>query len=290
MHSAESTAWSHRAPTPSVKVGLKAQIARGLHLAAASLRALSKDPQLLALPFLALVLTGFVWLVVALSFWGLGFPPGSPNSSFLYQEMFVAYLGSYFLSIYFMAAILGAAHARIEGRRPTISDGFRAANSALLRLLAWSLFAATIGVLLRLASLRWEQAGRIQARILGNPWPIASLFVLPTIVLEGLGPVKAFGRSRTIVRERWGSNPSGVLGTGVVFLLLFVVGLVPFLYGLLGDASAFWEACAVFYWLALAALWSVVHGILVTTLYHYATASSAAFNFNWQALNHPWVR
>jgi hypothetical protein len=26
------------------------------------------------------------------------------------------------------------------------------------------------------------------------------------------------------------------------------------------------------------------------TLYHYATDSEAAFGFNWQALNHPWIR
>jgi len=25
-------------------------------------------------------------------------------------------------------------------------------------------------------------------------------------------------------------------------------------------------------------------------LYHYATDSEAAFGFNWQALNHPWIR
>ncbi len=291
MHSTESTPWRHEERSTSVKTGPRAQLARGIHLTWTSLRVLSKDPQLLTLPFLALVMNGFVWLLVALSFWALGFPSTSADTSFLYQEMFVAYLVSYVLAIYFMAAIVGAAYLRIEGRRPSVSDGFHAANASLPRLLAWSLFAATVGVLLRLASLRWEQAGRLQARILGNPWPISSLFVVPTMVVEGLGPVKGFRRSLTLVQERWGSHPSGVLGTGVVFLLLYLIGFIPFLWGLGVDPSfVLGPVVAVLYWLVLIALWSVVHGILVTTLYHFATESSAAFGFSWQALNRPWVR
>lgn len=290
MHSNESTGWGHRAPAEPAPSGLRAQLSRGVRLTGTSLRVLVQDPQLLTLPFLALIMTGFVWLLVALSFWALGFPRIPADTPILYQELFLAYLVSYFLSVYFMAAIFGAAYRRIEAVRPTISDGFRAANACLLRLLAWSLFAATFGLGLRLASLRWEQAGRIQARLLGNPWPISSLFVVPLMVVEDDGPVRAFRASRHLIRERWGSHPNGVLGTGVVFLLLFSLGFVPFLYGLLLDPTATFEVVAVVYWLVLSVLWSVVHGILVATLYHYATESSAAFHFNWQALNHPWVR
>ena len=291
MHSTESTSWGHEERAVRVKSGLRAQLARGVHLTWTSVRVLSKDPQLLTLPFLALVMNGFVWLLVALSLWAVGLASGSADRSFLYQEMFVAYLVSYFLAIYFMAAIVGASYLRIQGRRPTVSDGFQAANACVLRLVAWSLFAATVGVLLRLASLRWEQAGRLQARILGNPWPISSLFVLPAMVVEGLGPVKGFRRSLTLVQDRWGSHPSGVLGTGVVFLLLCLIGFIPFLWGLAVDPGfVVGPIVAVFYWLILVALWSVVHGILVTSLYHFATESSAAFGFSWQALNRPWVR
>jgi len=74
-------------------------------------------------------------------------------------------------------------------------------------------------------------------------------------------------------------------------LLLFSFGLVPFAWGIAGDAgNVGWAVYAIIYWLVLTALWSVVHGILVVTLYHYATESEAAFGFNWQALNHPWLR
>ncbi len=292
MHSAERSAFGHEAKRPLTQAGLRGHLARGFHLTWTSLRLLSKDANLLVLPLLALVLNGFVWLIVFMSFWGLGFPPNSPYSNVLYWELFVAYLVTFFLSTYFMAAIVGASHARLEGRKPTVAEGVRAANACLFRLLAWSLVASTVGVLFRLASLRSEGASHVVARILGYTWPIATAFVLPAMVVEDVGPIKGFRRSRALLRETWGSRQSGVLGTGVVFALLFLFGFIPFLWGFVDTGSGALLAliAGVLYWLLLAALWSVVHGTILTALYHYATASEASLGFSWQALNHPWVR
>lgn len=289
MHSTE---WGRKTRHESdARSGLRAQFARGFHLTLAGLRVLEHEPRLMALPLLALVFTGFVWLIVVLSFLALGLPPGSPSSGLLYQELFVAYLVTYFLSLYFMAAIIGAADVRLEGERPGVWDGINAANARFFQILTWSFVAATLGVLLRIAAVRSDAGGRFVSRLLGYGWPIATLFVLPTMVIEGIGPIKAFRRSHALLRERWGAHQKGVLGTGVVFLLLFAFGLIPLLWGILGEPENLgWVLGAVLYWLVLTALWSVIHGILVATLYHYATEGEAAFGFSWQALNHPWIR
>src|SRR2546425_13341060 len=111
MHSTEWGRKTHHESAP--KTGLRAQLARGFHLTLGSLRVLATEPRMMALPFLALVFTGFVWLIVVLSVLALGLPPTSPSSGFLYQEIFVAYLVTYFLSVYFMAAIkIGRASCR----------------------------------------------------------------------------------------------------------------------------------------------------------------------------------
>ncbi|HKZ99851.1 MAG TPA: DUF6159 family protein [Thermoplasmata archaeon] len=290
MHSTKRNAWGHRTREPPRRGGLRGHLEHGLHLTGTSLKILARDPQLLVFPFLALVLTGFVWLLVFVSLWALGFPPWSPSSGFLYQEMFVAYLITYFLSVYFMTAIIGATQARLRGERADVLEGVRAANRLLPSLVVWSLVAATVGGLLRLASLRWEGASRAIARVLGYTWPIATVFVVPAMVVEDVGPRKAFRHSRSLLRDVWGTRQTGVLGTGVVFAVLFLAGFAPFFWGVIDPAAVGWAVGAVLYWLLLGALWSVVHGILVTALYHYATASEASFGFSWQALNHPWVR
>src|SRR5437899_12610149 len=148
MHSTE---WGRKTSSePVPKTGLRAQLDRGFHLTIGSLRVLATEPRLMALPFLARVFTGFVWLIVVLSVIALGLPPASPSSAFLYQEIFIAYLVTYFLSVYFMAAIIGAAAIRLQGQRPYVLDGISAANASFFQVLTWSFPAATVGVWFRL--------------------------------------------------------------------------------------------------------------------------------------------
>src|SRR2546427_12871072 len=266
MHPTEWGRKTHHEPAP--KTGLRAQRARGLRLPLWSWRVVAIEPRMMPLPFLALVFTGFVWLIVVLSVLALGLPPTSPASGFLYQEIFGAYLVTYFLSVYFMAAIIGAAAIRLQGQRPYVLDGIAAANASFFQILLWSFLAATVGVLLRFTSIRSDAGGRFVSRVLGYGWPIATLFVLPTMVLEGVGPVKSFRRSRALLRERWGAHQSGVLGTGLVFLLLFTVGLGPFVWGIVGrPGSLAGPVVAVLSSRSLRLLWALVHGVLVATLY-----------------------
>src|SRR5256885_5268912 len=162
MHSTEWGRKTHHESAP--KTGLRAQLARGFHLTFASLRVLERDPRLMALPFLALVFTGFVWLIVVVSVLALGLPPASSSSGFLYQEVFIAYLVTYFLSVYFMAAIVGAAAVRLQGRRPYVLEGLAAANASCFQIVLWSLFAATAGGLLPIPATPSEAGRRVGSR------------------------------------------------------------------------------------------------------------------------------
>src|SRR5256885_10932037 len=158
MHPTEWGRKTHHEPAP--KTGLRAQLARGFHLTLGSLRVLATEPRMMALPFLALVFTGFVWLIVVLSVLALGLPPTSPSSGFLYQEIFGAYLVTYFLSVYFMAAIIGAAAIRLQGPRPYVLDGIPAANASFFQILIWSFLAATVGRVVPVTSIPPGGGGR----------------------------------------------------------------------------------------------------------------------------------
>src|SRR5437867_8135260 len=142
MHSTEWGRKTHHEPAP--KTGLRAQLARGFHLTIGSLRVLATEPRLMALPFLALVFTGFVWLIVVLSVIALGLPPTSTSSGFLYQEIFVAYLVTYFLSVYFMAAVIAAAAIRVWDRPPDVVYGAGMVDASFVQIHDWSYLEATI--------------------------------------------------------------------------------------------------------------------------------------------------
>src|SRR5438552_427959 len=117
------------------------------------------------------------------------------------------------------------------------------------------------------------------------------LMILPFFALVFTGFTWLFVVLSFLVRDLWGLHQEGVLGTRMELLLLFSFGLAPLIWRIVGCAATLgWAVGAILYWLVLSALWSDVHGILVVTLYHYATHSEAAFGFNWQALNHPWIR
>src|SRR5205814_8155472 len=144
----DATKWGHRAPHEAgPRTGLRAQLSRGAHLTWNSLRVLALNPWLMILPFFALVFTGFTWLIVVLSFLALGLAPSSPSSGFLYQEMFIAYLATYFLSCYFMAAIIVAPFVRFLGGHPSVMDGVGVAHASFLQVLVWSVCAATVELL-----------------------------------------------------------------------------------------------------------------------------------------------
>src|SRR2546426_3570268 len=155
-----STKWGHRAPHEAgPRTGLRAQLSRGAHLTWTSLRVLALNPRLMILPFFALVFTGFTWLIVVLSFLALGFPPASPSSGFLYQEMFLAYLITYFLSCYFMAAIVGASSSARRGAPPRGLAGAGRPTPAFFQILAWPLGAGRAGRFFRLPPIRPAPAG-----------------------------------------------------------------------------------------------------------------------------------
>ncbi len=117
--------------------------------------------------------------------------------------LFIAYFALSFIVIYFNTALVGAAMIRIRGGDPTVRDGLAIANGRLPQILGWSLISGTVGLLLRV--LR-EQAGdnmfgQIIVSLVGGVWAYLTFFVVPTIVVEGVGPVQGGnlqGRARAV--------------------------------------------------------------------------------------------
>ena len=87
----------------------------------------------------------------------------------------------------------------------------------------------TVGAALRLIERYLPLGGKIVAAIVDLSWTLATMFAVPVLAYENLGPVDVLRRSSRIFRQRWGMQIGGIVGINVasVFLYLpFIVLLV----------------------------------------------------------------
>jgi hypothetical protein len=149
-----------------------------------------------------------------------------------YAALFVWYFLCTFVVIFCNAALIACAMQSFAGQPPTIGSGFAAAGKRLPQILGWSLVAATVGVILQaLQSLLTEKLGffgELLSGLFGAVWSVATYFVVPVLVTEGVGPVKAVKRSSGILRRTWGESLAGSGGLGLISFLfmlpLFALG------------------------------------------------------------------
>jgi hypothetical protein len=203
--------------------------------------------------------------------------------------LFVAYLGfylvSYFVIIFFNAALVSCAMIRLRGGDPTVADGLGAAIKCLPAILGWTLLSAVVGMVVQAIEERVGFLGRLIVGFIGLSWAIASYFVIPTIVTENVGPVEALKRSAAIIKKTWGETLTIQVGLTVVAFaaglaaMAVIVGggvlmtLSPILGGsvmALGFAGFF----------AAIVVTATLHAILTAALYLYAADGKVPQNFD----------
>src|SRR6266540_3015620 len=179
------------APGPSYpaarKPGFFQRLSIGWKLTKVSLGVLRKEKGLVLLPFVSLLITVGVWAI-------------------------------FFVSIYFNAAVMGAAMIRLNGGDPTISDGLKVARANIRRIAGWALLTATVGLILRAVSQRFGFIGRVIAGIAGAAWGIVTYLVVPVLIFEKIGPWAAVKRSGSLLRQTWGEAAGGYLTLGGIFI------------------------------------------------------------------------
>ena len=199
--------------------------------------------------------------------------------------LFIAYFALSFIVIYFNTALVGAAMIRIRGGDPTVRDGLAIANGRLPQILGWSLISGTVGLLLRV--LR-EQAGdnmfgQIIISMVGGVWAYLTFFVVPTIVVEGVGPVQAIKRSGSLLKRTWGEQVVSSFGFGLLFVAAVVVGVLPALVIAQISPAAGLVVGVITVGVA-AAVVSSLEGIFKAALYEYAAENVVADEFSAELL------
>ena len=269
------------------------KISRGWKLTKLSLKVIKKDKEILLLP----LISGLVTILLLSSFIGgvfisIGFDAvaeGGGTILFL-AGLVMFYLMSYFVSIFFNAAIIGCATIRLEGGDPTVKDGLRMAMDNIGRIFLWAVIAATVGVIIRSLQQRVGFIGKLIMGALGITWTLVTYFVVPVLIYEKVGPWAAMKRSAGMIRKSWGETVVGTLGLGIIFLLLALPGVLFIIIG--AAVGGFTGAVAglviaIVYWLILAMIQAAAQSVLVAALYKYANTGEIPSGFEGVGFSSP---
>lgn len=145
----------------------------------------------------------------------------------MWLAMFLCYFLASVVVTFFNAALVACAMQHFAGEVTSPRRGLDIALSRWKQIIAWSLVNATVGVVLQFLKENVGWLGRLVLGATGVAWTIATFFVVPVLVVEGVGPIEAVKRSTDVLRKTWGESLIMQFGVGTVMGLFgFVVFLV----------------------------------------------------------------
>jgi hypothetical protein len=256
------------------------KISRSWTLAGQCWTVLTEDPLLLIFPlssFLAIVilLASFaapLWTVHhGLQSALAGEPSTHTARTLFYAGVYVFYVISYAIVMFFNAGLVAVAIRRLDGDPASVGDGLRTALSNLPAILGYALIAATVGTLLRVVEQRVGIVGRIVTAMIGAAWTVATAMTLPVLVVENVGPVEAISRSLDLLHKTWGENLVGSVGIGSGMAIIAVPVCILALCLASAGASVTAIMLMIVTMFGVMLVGPTLHAIYIAALYRFAT-------------------
>lgn len=201
---------------------------------------------------------------------------------------FASYFGLAFFATFSNVCVIYTTRTRLNGGDATFGESIGFAMSRLPQIAGWSLVSASVGLVLRMldnAARNNRGAGAILAQIarsiFGAAWTVLSLFVVPAMVYENIGPIDGLKRSVEVLRRTWGESLVRHYGMGLITFLAVLPGVALIvaaiaalsISGGLGVAllvvALLWIGAVVFFF-------GVLNSVFNAALYHYATQGQRA--------------
>lgn len=199
----------------------------GWKLGMTSLKIIQENKSLLLFPILstaALIVVSLTFMGGIFAVLGIDFNSDfavveSGGETLMYLFLFVFYLITYFVIVFFNVGLVHCARLIFDGEKPTISDGLNYSGSRLGAIFSWAVLAATVGVVLKVLEDRLGWIGQIVVGLIGIAWSIATFFVVPVIAYENVGPIEAVKRSGQLMRQQWGEAVGANFSFGAFYIL-----------------------------------------------------------------------
>lgn len=263
-------------------------LARSWKLTKLTFSIINQDKELLAFAFLSFVFSALLTaaFVIPAVIPLISEPGWSDQTVTTVQivSVFLIYFALAFVATFFNVCVVYTTKVRLEGGNATFGQSLAFAVTRLPAIAAWSLVAATVGLLLRALQEAGQKAGKfgsfltsLLVGVLGAAWSVITLFVVPILVYENTGPFAAIGRSVQVIKRTWGESLAKGIGLGLVqFLIQALIVVLTVAVAVLvsepGGTVALVLAVGVGVVLLLlsALVFSVANTVFNTALYAYA--------------------
>lgn len=265
------------------------RLSAGWNLALKSFAVIRQHKQLVLLPVFSSITLLLVMASFAIGIFGIGGfdvdQLGDNSRMYYYILLFCYYVISYFIIVFFNMALIHCARLHFENKPVHAVDGLRFSMKKIGAIFSWALFAGTVGLLLKIIQDNAGRLGQIIIGLIGVVWSIATFFVVPVIAYENLGPIDAFKRSSTIMKQKWGESLGATFSFGIIQILaLFIVGAVLFILGslispILGIILAFLGCFLIF------SIISAAETIFISAVYHYTQGGQPMEGFDNETLD-----
>ncbi len=268
-------------------------LTRSWNLTKVSFRVIGQDKELLLFPLIAMVLSvGYLLALLYPTIWLEMSRDGSMQWDVAdYIVTFIAYLGLSFIGTFSNMCIVYTAKTRFAGGNATFGESVSFSLGRIHQVLAWATVSATVGLVFRMIDDAAERAGGvgqivvgILRGILGMVWSAITMFVIPSMVYRGTGPIDAIKDSVRVLKKTWGESIVRSLGFGLVQFLFIFVGMLAFGSAIAGVVSMGAGSPAilavvvlgVMYILGVVFVFMLAHMIFNTALYAYASEGAMA--------------
>ena len=265
------------------------RISRGMELAKQSWHVLQEEKSLVVFPLLSGLACMFVLASFAVPLWFTGYAQQVlgeeqlQNDPIAWVLLFAFYFVNYFVIVFFNSALISCAIVRFHGGDATVSDGLSAAASRLPQIIAWALVSATVGVILKAIESRSQRVGQIASSLLGAAWSIVTYFVVPVLVVEGLGPIDAVKRSFAILRKTWGESLVSQFSVGLIVTLASLAAIIPGVLGVISGnmiAAVIGITISAVLLIVISLVSAALHTIIIAALYLYAAKGEVPRQFD----------
>ena len=261
---------------------------RSWELGKTSWRVLRKDKELLWLPVLgglaALIIAGVVFLIIALVAYeparGIGDREIGGGSVLL---ILLGVVASTIAVYFFQGALVAGARERLTGGDPTVASAIGGAWRRIWAIAPWAIVALVVGFIINaIQAAARDRAGFLGALlggILDLAWRAMSFLVMPVIIAEGVGPLRALGRSKAMLRRTWGENLVAQAGLSIVGFVLMLPGLLIAIFFGSGALGVLGVILGGLLMILGAVVASALSAVYQTALYEYATTGEAPAEF-----------